>query len=103
MTDLKQRQIVEMIKRYEVKTELRARLNMDISGLRKKKAPFSAKPNNRGLWQAYSSFERNGMINVGLSANWVRLVMPTVPVFLAVYICYPMIRGHVDNQQYMNY
>ena len=92
-----------MIKRFEVKTELRAHLNLNIYGLRKKKAPFSTKPNNRGLWQAFSSFERNGMINVGLSANWVRLVMPTVPVFLTVYICYPMIRGNVDNQQYMNY
>ena len=86
-----------MIKRYEVKTELRARLNMDISGLRKKKTPFTVKPNNRGLWQAFSSFERNGMINVGLSANWVRLIMPTVPVFLSIYICYPMIAGHLDN------
>ncbi len=97
LKDLKQRQIVGMIKRFEVKTELRTRVNQDIAGLRKKKTPFSVKPNNRTLWDSFSTFERNGMINVGISRNWARLVWPTIPVFLFVYQAYPLIHGHVDN------
>ena len=103
LKDLKQRQIVSMIKRYEVNTELRSRVNLDIAGLRKKKTPFAVKPNNRGLWESFSTFERNGMINVGISRNWARLIWPTVPVFFFVYMAYPMLRGHQDNEQYMNY
>ena len=97
LKDLKQRQIVGMIKRFEVKTELRTRVNQEIAGLRKKKTPFSVMPNNRTLWDSFSTFERNGMINVGISRNWARLVWPTVPVFLFVYLAFPMIQGHVDN------
>ena len=102
-TDEKQRQIVQMIKRFEVKTELRTRVNMEIPGLRKKKTPFSATPNNRRLWETFSSFERNGMINVGLSRNWVRLIFPTIPMFFAVYMMSPVIHGQINNEHYMNY
>ena len=75
-----------MIKRFEVKTEMRTRVNMEIPGLRKKKTPFSTTPNNKRLWETFSSFERNGMINVGLSRNFVRLIFPTVPLFFMVYM-----------------
>ena len=61
--DEKQRQVVQMIQRFEVKTELRTRVNMEIPGLRKKKTPFASTPNNKRLWDTFSSFERNGMIN----------------------------------------
>jgi hypothetical protein len=46
----KQAQIVQMIKRYEVKPELKCHINMNIPGLRKKKTPFSTKPNNKAYW-----------------------------------------------------
>ena len=103
VTDEKQRQVVQMIKRYEVKTELRTRVNLDIPGLRKKKTPFAATPNNRRLWEAFSSFERNGQINVGLSRNFVRLIFPTIPVFFMVYMASPVIHGKINNDHYMNY
>jgi len=103
VVDEKQRQVVQMIKRFEVKTELRTRVNLDIPGLRKKKTPFAATPNNKRLWDAWGSFERNGMINQGLSRNFVRIVFPAVPVFLFVYMVSPVIHGVVNNQQYLNY
>ena len=99
-TDEKQRQVVQMIKRMEIKPELRTRVNLDIPGLRKKKTPFSATPNNRRLWDSWSSFERNGMINVGLSRNWVRLIFPTVPVFFFIYMMSPVIHGNVNIMHY---
>ena len=102
-TDEKQRQIVGMIKRFEVKTELRTRVNLDIPGLRKKKTPFSTTPNNKRMWEAWSSFERNGQINVGLSRNFVRLVFPVIPCFFFVYMMAPVIHGKVNDQAYMNY
>ena len=102
-TDEKQRQVVQMIKRFEVKTELRTRVNLDIPGLRKKKTPFATTPNNKRLWDAFSSFERNGMINQGLSRNFVRLVFPTIPIFFFVYMMSPVIHGHINNMHYNNY
>ena len=59
----KQLQFVSMIKRFEVKPELRTRVNLDISGLVKKKTAFAHTPNNKRLWDAFSSRERNGMVN----------------------------------------
>ena len=43
----KQAQIVQMIKRFEIKPELKCRINTEIPGLRKKKVAFSKKPNNQ--------------------------------------------------------
>ena len=103
VTDEKQRQVVAMIKRFEVKPELRTRVNLEIPGLRKKKTAFAATPNNKYLWEKWSSFERNGMLNIGLSRNWVRLVFPAVPMFFFIYMWQPVLHGTVNNQHYMNY
>ena len=102
-TDEKQQQMVQMIKRYEVKPQLSCRINQDIQGLRKKRIPFGAKPNNRRLWQTWASFERNGMINIGLSRNWARVMYPVVPAFFFFYICQPIVHGTIYIQQYDNY
>ena len=92
-----------MIKRYEVKPELRTRINLDIQGLRKKKVPFSHTPNNRRLWQTFSSNERNGMLNLFLSRNWSRFVFPLVPAFFFVYFCQPLTHGTINIKHYQNY
>ena len=84
-----------MIKRFEIKPELRCRVNMEIPGLRKKKTAFSVKPNNKRLWQTLGSFERNGMLNVFPSRNWPRLIWPAVPMFFFAYLLQPAIHGTV--------
>ena len=99
----KQNQIVQMIKRFEVEPQLKCDINMDIQGLRKKKVAFRAKPNNRRWMHSWGSFERNGMLNVGLSRNFVRLMFPTVPLFLFAYSLQPAIHGTVYNQAYNNF
>ena len=75
-----------MIKKCEVQPHLNVRVNMDIPGLRKKKVPFSNKPNNRRFMASWISYERNGVLNVGLSRNWTRLAFPLIPLFLFVYM-----------------
>ena len=92
-----------MIKRFELKPELRSKVNMDIQGLRKKKTAFSTKPNNKALWASLGSFERNGQINVMLSRNWVRFVFPAVPMFFFFYMMQPVIHGVVYAKHYNNY
>ena len=92
-----------MIKRFEVEPQLKCDINMDIQGLRKKKVAFRAKPNNRRWMHSWGSFERNGMLNVGLSRNFVRLMFPTVPLFLFAYSLQPAIHGTVYNQAYNNF
>ena len=84
-----------MIKRFEVKPELKCNINMDIQGLRKKKTAFSLKPNNKVMWQALGSFERNGMLNILLSRNWVRFVFPCIPMFFFIYMLQPVLHGWV--------
>ena len=101
----KQNQVVEMLKRGELKPEMKCRVNMDIQGLRKKSTPFAKKPNNKALWETWASFERNGMLNIGLSRNWVRLMFPFVPAFLMMYIGMPYMHGacyinHFNNFQW---
>ena len=76
---------------------------MDIQGLRKRKVPFSKDLASKTLWQSWSSFERNGFLNVGLSRNWVRIMFPFVPMFLFVYTFQPVIYGTIDVQHYANY
>lgn len=95
VTHEKQAQVVQMIKRFEVKPELRTRVNLNIPGLRRKKNPFTKSPANKQLWESLGSFERNGMLNVGLSRNWVRFIFPMVPAFLLVYMAQPIIHGTV--------
>ena len=102
-TGEKQAQIVQMIKRFEIKPEMKTTINMDIQGLRKKKRPFSKGPASKRLWQTWSSLERNGMLNVGLSRNWVRLVFPAIPMFFFIYCCQPFIYGNIDIMHYANY
>ena len=99
----KQAQLVQMIKRFDIKPEMKTSVNLEIPGLRKKKTPFSKTPVNKRYWQSWSSLERNGMLNVGLSRNWVRLIFPAVPMFFAVYCMEPVIYGTIDIQHYANY
>ena len=99
----KQAQVVQMIKRYELKPELKTRVNQDIPGLRKKTRAFSAKPNNKRYWEALGSFERNGMVNIGLSRNFVRFMYPMVPMFFFIYMAEPVIHGNVYVKHYNNY
>ena len=99
----KQAQVVQMIKRYEIKPELKCSVNMDIPGLRKKKTAFSVKPANKLWWQPFSSLERNGMINVGLSRNYPRFIFPMVPLFFFMYMMQPVIHGNVYIKHYNNY
>ena len=102
-TGEKQNQFVQMIKRFEVQPELRCRINMDIPGLVKKKTPFSDTPNNKRLWDKFSSRERNGMVNQWLSRNWVRFVFPMVPAFFFIYMMQPIIHGNINQLWYQNY
>ena len=92
-TDEKQDQVVKLIKRFEVEPQLKVRINQNIPGLRKKKHAFGAKPNNRVWWSSFSSFERNGYINVGLSRNYVRIFYPLLPMTFLVYFMQPVVSG----------
>jgi len=101
--DEKQAQVVEMIKNYEVAPQMKVRINMDIPGLRKKRVPFSTKPNNRRYTASWTSYERNGILNIGLSRNWVRITYPLVPLFFFAYMWQPVIHGHVYKAHYNNF
>ena len=92
-----------MIKKYEVNPQMQVRVNMDIPGLRKKKIAFSQKPNNKRWMASWISYERNGILNVGLSRNWVRLAFPLVPLFFFAYMWQPVIHGTIYIQHFNNY
>ena len=99
----KQAQVVQMVKRYELRPELKTRVNMEIPGLRKKKTAFSSKPANKKWWAPLGSLERNGMINVFPQRNWARFIFPCVPMFFFFYMMQPVIHGHIYYEHYNNY
>ena len=99
----KQQQMVQMIKRYEIKPQLECHINKDIQGLRKKRIPFGVKPSTHRWWYKYSGFERNGVLNVGISRNFTRLMFPCVPMFFFFYICQPIIHGNIYYKHFNNY
>ena len=76
---------------------------MEIPGLRKKRTPFSASPSNQRWWAPFMSYERNGILNIGLSRNWVRLAFPLLPLFFFVYMWEPILHGTIYIQQYNNF
>ena len=99
----KQAQVVMMVKRYDLRPELKTRVNMEIPGLRKKKTAFSGKPANKLWWQPLGSMERNGMVNVFPQRNWARFIFPAVPMFFFIYMMQPVIHGDLYYNHYNNY
>ena len=92
-----------MIKSYEIAPQLKVKINQDIPGLRKKKKAFAAKPSNSRYWAPFASYERNGILNVGLSRNWVRIAFPILPMFFYMYMWQPLIHGHIYNAYHNNF
>lgn len=92
-----------MVKRYELRPELKTRVNLDIPGLRKKKTAFSAKPSNKLWWAPLGSLERNGMQNVFPARNWARFIFPAVPMFFFIYMMEPVIHGNVYYLYFNNF
>ena len=84
--DEKQQQIVQMIKRYEVKPQLECLINQDIQGLRKKRIAFGAKPASHKWWAPFIGYERNGQMNWGISRNYTRVFFPFTAYFLMIYV-----------------
>ena len=56
----KQQQMVQMIKRGEVKLQMRCDVNPNIQGLRKKREVWMREPAHKRWWDPFSSMERNG-------------------------------------------
>lgn len=102
-THEKQQQVVQMIKRYEIKPQLECHINKDIQGLRKKRIAFGSKPATKRWWNPYSALERNGQMNVGISRNFARLLFPFVPMFFFFYICQPIIHGNIYIKHHNNF
>ena len=101
--DEKQQQMVQMIKRHEIKPQVECHINQDIQGLRKKRIAFGKKPSSFRWWNSWVGFERNGQINVGISRNYTRIMFPAVPMFFFVYICQPLIHNNIYEKHYNNY
>ena len=99
----KQAQVVQMIKRYELKPEIKTNINLEIPGLRRKRVAFSCTPSHKRWWDPLSSMERNGMVNVFPQRNWARFIFPTVPMFFFFYMLQPAIHGTVYNKHYENF
>ena len=82
---------------------MRLHFNTNIQGLRKRKTPWGRNVANKRLWDPFSGVFRNGILNVGLSRNWARLVYPCVPMFLMIYLMQPVIYGTIDLKYNNNY
>ena len=99
----KQVEVVKLIKNFEIQPVMNCTINKNIPGLRKKSEPFIRKPSSHRWYRKFHSFERNGVLNWGLTANWTRLVFPTVFVFWCMYTFQPVLHGSVYINQYNNF
>ena len=82
---------------------MKLHFNTDIQGLRKRKVVWGKNVANRRLWDPFSGVFRNGILNIGLSRNYVRLMYPMVPMFLMIYLMQPVIYGVIDLKYKNNY
>jgi len=99
----KQQHIVELIKRQQIEPRMQVLINQNIPGLRKKAVPFAPSPANRRWWLPISSLERNGILNVGLSANWTRIAFPMLMIFYINYMLQPITAGVVYINENNNF
>ena len=99
----KQAEIVKLVKKFEVRPTLHWNVNQNIPGLRKKRMPFARKPSSHRWYRKFHSFERNGVMNWMVSANWTRLVFPMVFLFYCMYCFQPVMHGSVYINQFNNW
>uniref|UniRef100_A0A7S3J2B5 Uncharacterized protein n=1 Tax=Euplotes harpa TaxID=151035 RepID=A0A7S3J2B5_9SPIT len=78
-------------------------INPNIPGLRKKNVPFSRKPSSHRWFRPFHSFERNGVMNWGLTANWARIVYPLAFMFLCAYTMQPVMHGNIYINHFNNF
>eukprot|EP00355_Strombidium_rassoulzadegani_P000557 CAMPEP_0168612772 /NCGR_PEP_ID=MMETSP0449_2-20121227/3095_1 /TAXON_ID=1082188 /ORGANISM="Strombidium rassoulzadegani, Strain ras09" /LENGTH=151 /DNA_ID=CAMNT_0008653359 /DNA_START=3 /DNA_END=459 /DNA_ORIENTATION=- len=74
--DEKQRQIVQMIKRQEVKTRMIVNVNPDIPGLRRR---LGNRPTTYRMIHPFSTQERNGVLNVAITGTGRASSSPSSP------------------------
>ena len=91
----KQMHIVELIKKGEVKLELRCDINQNIPGLRKKKHVGAMSAASQWWWKPFHSYERNGAMHWVTARNWARFVWPFIPLWFCFYIAIPMLHGNI--------
>ena len=54
-------------------------------------------------WRPFFSFERNGILNWGVSMNYARFLFPIPPMFYLVYTLLPAMHGVVYERENENY
>ena len=99
----KQKEVVKLIKNFEIEPVMHCNVNKNIPGLRKKSEPFIRKPSSHRWYRSFHSFERNGVLNWGVSANWTRFVFPTLILFWCMYTFQPVLHGSVYINQFNNF
>ena len=99
----KQLEVIKLVKNFEIQPTLHCSINQNIPGLRKKQHAFARKPSSHRWYRKFHSFERNGVLNWGVSANWTRIVFPTVFVFYCFYIFQPVMHSSVYINEFNMY
>ena len=101
--DEKRAKVIQLVKSGEIQAQEQWNINKNIPGLRRKRVAFQPEPSSFRWWQALGSFERNGVVNIGLSRNFVRFMYPIVPAFFYIYIMQPVIHGHTYVHHFQNF
>ena len=60
-------------------------------------------PSSHRWYRKFHSYERNGVMNWMLSANWTRIVFPCVFMFFCFYMIQPVLHGSIYINQYNMY
>ncbi len=98
--DDQRERMIRLLRNGQVKIMRSPPVNPNIPGLRLrgKKVPVTGR-----WWRPFFSYERNGILNWGVSMNYARVLFPIPPMFYILYCLLPAMYGVTDERESMNY
>ena len=58
---------------------------------------------NSWSWHPFATFERNGMLNIGIPRLFSRIIYPGMAVFLIFYVGSPVVYGSLYSLYFNNW
>lgn len=99
--DDKRERILRLLRNGQVKIERPPPVKMNIQGLRLRGS--RPRPVTNRWFRPFFSYERNGILNWGVSMNYARALFPIPPMFYLLYCLYPAMTGVTNERESRNF
>lgn len=99
--DDKRERVLRLLRNGQIKLEKPSPVKMNIQGLRLRGS--RPRPVTNRWFRPFFSYERNGILNWGVSMNYARFLFPIPPMFYLVYCLLPAMHGVTYEREYNNF